>query len=328
MIADAKDLDHGLMHLISSMKFQTVFIMGDHRTGTTILTKILGATGCFNVVTAYDVINFNNLLYHHVNNTLAEDKEKLSTQFAQKGLNQRKIDTINISAETPEEYAFILRNGGYRPQLTPDNVPDLVTLCRKVTFTGSEEKPVLLKNPWDFLNFMFVKEAFPDSLFIFIHRHPVRTINSQVKATRSIFSNRNEYIATIVTWYDQIFNQPIKRRLIKFLFSSRFDLGVRIATRHVCKGITYFLENISKLSSSDYINVRYEDLCASPNQTVMRILDWLNFRDHLKLPYESFIDVRSEPLLPEISRRLKGICQKTKSYLDYFEYNYDKALIG
>ena len=42
--------DEKYMELLSKVKFSPIFIMGDHRSGTTLLYKILAATECFNFV--------------------------------------------------------------------------------------------------------------------------------------------------------------------------------------------------------------------------------------------------------------------------------------
>lgn len=323
---DCQEFDKKWMNMIDGVKVNPVFIMGDHRTGTTILAKLLSATRNFNTVTVYHVINFHRLLHDHVLQVAEKEKNKLAILFEQKGLRHRGIDTIGIDPDTPEEYAFILKKTGYRPQLKPGNFADLLTLCRKVTVTGFPKKAVLLKNPWDFLNFMYVKEAFPNSRFVFIHRHPVRTVNSQLKATRSIFNQRNEYIAMVVRWYERLFHQPIRRCMFQILFSSLFESGLWITTRHIYRANNYFLTNIDKLPNSDFINVRYEDLCATPGKVVDKILNWLQITQCDHIPFDSFISRRLSPLLPDVSRRLEKICKKSENYMKYFGYDCIGAL--
>lgn len=326
MNRERPNLDCLLLPMIRNVPFQTVFIMGDHRSGTTILNEVLGATGCFNVVTAYHVIYFKELLHHYVNHDATDAKKELAQHFEKAGLYQRGIDRVNVSAETPEEYGFILRNAGYRPFLSPGNFNDLVCLCQKISLTEDPGKAVLLKNPWDFANFIYVKKMFPQSRFVFIHRHPIRIINSQLVATRAIFNQRNAYIAIVVRWYDELFRRPIKRRLFSFFFSSHLSLGVRITARHVFRSTNYFIDNVCKLNPCDYINVKYEDLCVAPKTTVEGILDRLDAHPKKSVPYESFINVRGGSLLPEVRERSRWIFRRTMSYLNYFGYTYNECL--
>ena len=51
-----------------------IFILGDQRSGTTLLYKTLTDTGCFNAVRACHIINYDEILSNHVNQT--EDRVK------------------------------------------------------------------------------------------------------------------------------------------------------------------------------------------------------------------------------------------------------------
>ena len=42
--------DQAHLHLLDKVDFSPIFIMGDHRSGTTALYQILVETGCFNYV--------------------------------------------------------------------------------------------------------------------------------------------------------------------------------------------------------------------------------------------------------------------------------------
>ena len=178
----------------------------------------------------------------------------------------------------------------------------------------------MLKNPWDFLNFMYVKEAFPNSKFIFIHRHPLKTINSQLKAMRSLLNIKNEYVALVVNWYNQIFRQPLRLHFARFLFSSHFGLGPKIAIRHVMLATGYFMKHIHSLSQKDYICVRYEDLCKEPSIIIAKILDWLGLKDNSSIEYEPFIDVQASPLLSEVKRNQDLVLARIERYLEFCGY--------
>jgi len=318
------DLDRQYLGLLEDVAFRPVFIMGDHRTGTTILYKILGATDCFNIVTAYHIINYHEIIHHHLNQSTTESQQQLAARFDQDGLRDRVIDRLPVTPDMPEEYGFILGNRGFRHWLKPDNVARLVELCKKIQLVSDSTRPLLLKNPWDFfLNFPYVKEVFPDSRFVFIHRHPIRTINSQLLAIRSALNTQNHYVALIADWYSQIFRQPFRRRFAQALFSSHFDLGLRIVTRHVALGADYFLKHLPRLPQSDYVSVRYEDLCKSPDSVVAKVLDSLGLQEKAAVEYETLIDVRSSPLLPEVKRHRASIFTRMKPYFDYCGYELE-----
>jgi hypothetical protein len=319
-------LDAPYMHMLDDTDVCPIFVMGDHRTGTTILYTLLGATGCFNTLTVYHVLNRHELLHNHAKNITAQRKDDLAEVFRSKGLSNRVLDGIRAGPDMPEEYGYALQVKGPRLWLRPENLHEFTTLGKKVQHISDQTKPLLLKNPWDFfLNFMYVKQAFPRSKFIFIHRNPIRTINSQLSATRSMYNAKNEYIAMVLEPYRRTFERPALLRVVRFLFSSHFDLGYRLVSRHVARAVDYYLRNIGAFPAQDYVSVRYEDLCAQPERTITTILDTLGMKPNTALPYDSLIQVRNGSLLPEVARHQGVIRRRMQPYFDHFGYTLEDA---
>jgi hypothetical protein len=52
--------------------------MGLHRSGTSILYKMLGETGNFTIFTIYHILEYDKLLYYHANNLEEEKKRKIN----------------------------------------------------------------------------------------------------------------------------------------------------------------------------------------------------------------------------------------------------------
>ncbi|NEN93018.1 MAG: sulfotransferase [Okeania sp. SIO3H1] len=61
--------DRPYLDLCSKIDFSPIFIMGEHRSGTTLLYKSLVATECFNCVTAYHIIKYDQILSNYINQT-------------------------------------------------------------------------------------------------------------------------------------------------------------------------------------------------------------------------------------------------------------------
>lgn len=329
MAASRTDVDRDAphRHLLDDVQFHPVFVMGDHRTGTTILYKILGLQQCFNIVTVYHIVKFRELLHHHVHRSVAEARRELAGRLERSGLKDRGYDGIAVDCDTPEEYGFILHDGGYRPQLRPSNVDDLVCLGKKIQVSGDPGRPLLLKNPWDYFeNFLYVKQAFPDSKFIFIHRHPLETINSQLRIIRGLLAARNEYVALVASWYASLFEEPIKLRMARFLFSAHLDLGLRMVTRHVARGARYFVDHVASLPPSDHLSIRYEDLCQDAGGTIGRILDWLGLGRGAGIQDARAVNPRAIPLLPEVHRHRRAIFAKVDAYAELWGYRMEDVL--
>lgn len=315
------DLDEKYLYLLNKVDFTPIFIMGEHRSGTTLLYKTLVETECFNFVKAYHIIKYKKILSNHVNDIENQAYQELDDQLKSLGINDRVIDKLKVTPDFPEEYGFILRNlVGDDSKLTDENLSIFKELCQKVQLTSKQNRPLLLKNPWDFSQFLYIKKSLPNAKIIFIHRHPIHVINSKLKAVRSFLSNWNSYLALISRRYTKIFKNPIKLFFYRMLYSSYFDLGLHRAIKDYLTSTSYFLENIGKLPQTDYISIKYEDLCDRPEETILKVLEFLELEARKNLDYQNLIETRSTNLLPEIEKNYDLICQKLKPYLKYHNY--------
>jgi Sulfotransferase family len=313
--------DESYLNLLEKVDFCPIFIMADHRSGTTLLYQTLVATECFNFIKAYHIIKYDELLSNYINGTENQARREIENILKSLGMKDRVIDNVAVTPDLPEEYGFILKNAGYESYLNSDNISTFTELCRKIQFVSKPDRPLLLKNPWCFPHFMYVKSAFPEAKFIFIHRHPIHVTNSKLKAARSILSAKNEYVALISQQYKQIFDKSVQRFFYQLLYSSYFDLGLRRVTKEAVQSTTYFLENINALPKTDYVSLTYEELCHAPEATIMKILGFLGLEARVTLAYDSLIQPRQLKLLPEVERKYEQIRQKLQPYFAYHDYD-------
>ncbi|MGD1914035.1 MAG: sulfotransferase [Rivularia sp. (in: cyanobacteria)] len=316
-------VDTPYLDLLSKVEFSPIFIMGDHRSGTTLLYKTLVATGCFNFVKAYHIIKYNEILCNHINQTENQSIKELDELFVSQGISDRRIDKVMATPNLAEEYGFILKDvDGKRLWITPENLPLFEQLCRKIQFASDPDKPLLLKNPWDFSQFSYVKSVVPTAKYIFIHRNPIYVINSKLKAARSLFASQNPYTTLVDPWYPQLFKNPLKLFSSRIRNSKYFNLGLRQYIKHSIESTNYFLENIDSLPQKDYVSLRYEDLCEAPEANINRILEFLGLEPRVALEYKKLIQPRPMELLPEVQKNRKQIYQKLQPYFDYHGFDY------
>lgn len=315
------DPDNQYLNKLEGINFQPIFIMGVQRSGTSILYKILTATQLFNQVTAYHLIKYPEILHNHINNKEQNVKKDLADYFKQHSQSDRGIDSLNITPDFPEEYGFLLGQKTEQTRLTPKNFPIFVELCKKIQFISDSKEPLLLKNPWDFSNFTYIKQVFPNAKFIFIHRNPLKTLNSQIKAMRSLLENKSNYMALLSPWYNHIFNNKLRLAYYRFLYSSNTPLRVNSAIKTLTENADYFLKNIEILNEEEYICVRYEDMCKDPEPTISKIIEFLGLKIKSNIPYCDFIKTRETILLKEIQIRKSIIFKKMKAYLFYCGYS-------
>ena len=320
------ELDKKYLDEIENVTFNPIFIMGVQRSGTSILYKILSATSSFNIVTAYHIFKYSELLHNHINNLENKAKNNLADFFKIHFSTDRVIDRMQITPDFAEEYGFILGQKASQPKITPKTLGVFIELCKKIQFISDNDKSILLKNPWDFSNFVYIKKVFPNAKFIFIHRNPIKTLNSQLKAMRALLKQKSPYMALLSPQYNQVFQNKIMLYYYRFLYSSITPIRSITAIRNLAKVTECFLEDISSLNEDDYICIRYEDLCRETDLEIGKILDFLKIKTESKLHYSDFIKPRKTTELKELKIMKKFILKRMKDYLSYCGYTLKDLL--
>jgi len=298
-------------------EFRPVFIMGHHRSGTTILYKLLADTALFNVTTAYHVLNRHRLLTLHSAGEEAQAREELKRLFEARGLRDREFDSIKITPDIPEEYAYALEPPEPRPRLSPQNLDGFQRFCRAVTATQDPLRPLLLKNPFDAGNFLYIQEALPAAVFVYIHRDPVDVVSSQVRAIRSLLEKRNEYVALVVEGYRGLYERPFKLAWRRLLCSHRFPLLVDHVARNVARINDHVLRRGEELGDRCF-NLTYAELCAAPARTISAILEFLGWRDVPERDYAGLMQPRRSDAPREVDARRDRIRARNAEYCRRF----------
>lgn len=309
--------DQRYISQIKNIKFKPIFILGMHRSGTSILYKMLASTGHFNIVTAYHILYYDSLIYNHLKGKEEDVKKRFNQLLRELGQSNRVIDRMKIDANFPEEYGFLL-NRVIPTGINKRNLPLFIEMCKKIQFISDIKKPLLLKNPWDFSNFLFVKEVLPESKFIFIHRHPLKVINSSIKALRSLLEKKSIYSELLSKVTQRIYENPLAFNIARLLLSRKLPLGLFILVEFYSRSTKYFVNNISSLQKEDYIEVKYEKLCEDPDATIKKILDFLGFET--RQSFKGYINPRSLPISKEINKLKRYIYGRMKHYFSYCNY--------
>jgi len=310
-----EELDH--------INFQPVFILGVHRSGTSILYKMLTETGCFNPVTAYHLINYHELLTNYHGKKEQQAKQQLTESLRKDGLMDRGIDRLKITADFAEEYGFLLGTQTRQMRITKKNVVLFTELCKKIQCIAGNEKPILLKNPYDFPNFLYLKEVFPNARFVFIHRHPLKTISSTLNAVRTLLQEKNPYTTRLSRVYDQCYRNPLVLQPLRFLFRFLGECCVVVLIRITKKSTDYYLKNIDKLPKEDYISITYEDFCVHPQETVQKIMETLSLTMVQNIDAAALMKPRNVELDSAVRKLQMSIKKSMKGYFDLFHYTTD-----
>ncbi len=235
---------------LEDIDFQPVFIMGLHRSGTSVLYKMLTSSGCFNPVSVYHLVKYDQLLDDYENKTQDNVKKRLTESFRKKGLDDRGIDKLKVSADFAEEYGFFLDEKSAQTFITKKNVSKFNEMCKKITYISDRKKPILLKNPYDFSNFIYIKKAFPNAKFVFIHRHPFKVLSSLMKATRVLFTDYNYYASQISRIYNKLYENPLSLFFLRNLTSRLSFFGLMLLCYNSSKSTKYYLKNLKTFQTT------------------------------------------------------------------------------
>ncbi len=312
--------DSPYLDRLRDVDFTPVFILGLHRSGTSILYKMMRSTGRFNGVTTYHVTHYNELLRNYIQEQQRQAKQDLNELLQEENYQDRGIDNLEMNADLPLEYAFLLGKNYLFNQLNPDNIDIFVELCKKIQYIGDSTRPLLLKNPWDFANFMFIKQQLPEAKFVFIHRNPLAVINSSIRALRVLVNQETVYSEMISPLASDAVNNPVLSLVGRTLLHPRFPLGLAIVVEHRAAYIRYFLDNIGRLDDDSYVNVRYEDLCSTTEETMASIFDILDMDDVDLKQFNAFIEPRDLSLSDDVARLQGYIEKRFARYRTAFNY--------
>ena len=310
--------DYLLLDKIKDINFTPIFILGLHRSGTSILYKMLGETGKINILTAYHILKYDNLIYNHINNLEEKVKEELNKELKIKGITTRKTDNIAVNSDYAHEYMYIFTKKNLPLKITNKNKLLFDQICRKLKFISKNNNAIILKNPHDLSNFLYIKKLYPNAKFIFIHRNPIDVISSLTRLWKTYLEEKSAYYDIFIKSYSKIFQNPLLLSLLRLYYNSKIPMGIFQNIFSCRKNLNYFLKNIDKLTKDSYISIKYEDLCRNPNNTMSQVLKFLEVKTNID--FSKQIKPRNLKIEPKVLFLKKYIFKKTKSYFIQFNY--------
>jgi hypothetical protein len=317
-IVTERNLDDAYLNRIKDVTFSPVFILGLHRSGTTILYQMLHQTNNFDVLTLYHVLNFDRLLYDSMNNKMEGEKQKINQLLQEKGITDRKTDNIRVTAEYEHEYVYVFSERDYPWRITQNNKELFERLCKKIKYLSGDAKPLLLKNPYDYGNFLCIKKFYPNAKFVFIQRNPLEVISSTMKLWKTRLTVKDEFVSLYSKKSAAMYQNPFLLFGYRFFYTFRFPLGVFEVFRRVKTGTDSYMQNIQQLSSKDYISIRYEDLCERPNESITTVLRFLGMSS--EMDFQESIKPRKLRLEPEVLFLKKFFYRRMRTYFEMFGY--------
>ena len=267
----------------------------------------------------YHLLNYDELIYNHINNLEEKKKKEFDNFLIKKGITNRKTDNIVVSSDYEHEYVYFFSQRNLPMKISEKNKELFENMCKKIKFISENDKPILLKNPYDFPNFLNIKKFFPDAKFVFIHRNPLEVISSTMRLWQTRLNNKDEFAVLYSKQYERAYTNKLSLFLMRLYYVSPFPLGIFEVIWQSRNGTRYYLKNIKYLSEDDYVSLKYEDLCKEPNKIMGKILNFLNLKSDID--FSSYVKPRKLDLIHEINFLKKFIYKIMKSYFRFFSYN-------
>lgn len=295
--------------------------MGLHRSGTTLLYELLGKTGSFNIVTAYHVVHYEELLADYFEGTAQRTRQELNDWCAQR-MATRLIDNVKLNADMPEEYAMILHAQAGTMFLSKKNFPIFDQICRKIQLTSDPALPLLLKNPYDFISFLQIKKMLPEAKFVFILRNPMQILNSQLKALHKNIAVNNPYVGRLSKTYSFLHRIRPLVAVMRWATdpSSTGQLARRFMVYKIKNQMHYYNNHIHLLPRTEYVTLRYEDLCEKPNELINSIFALTGVQPRIAVDFSAHIRPRPFKLLSPLARDEEKIRAGFKDIMSYNGY--------
>ena len=314
--------DNKYLELLDEIELRPVFIMGAARSGTTILYHMLAKTDCFNYVTVYHILKEQELLKNRIQKTEEMARSQIKTLFETAGLTTRLMDHVPVGTDMPEEYGFFLHRRTGPMWLTKKNLPLFIQFCKKIQFLSKPGRPLLLKNPVDCGKFLMLHNTFPEAKFIFIYRHPVHVINSQLKAMQNNWKEGNPYLALLSPKLRRGYKNGLMRAFMRKMLSPNMPVHpmLEVLIWQAVKTERLMLQSLGALPEKTYVSLRYEDFCLDPGAVIHRIFQFLELTPREAIDYEKMVAPRTDRLLPEVEQARKKICRKLKGSMEQQGY--------
>jgi hypothetical protein len=291
-----------------------VFILGMHRSGTTVLYEMLAALGYWNTLWAWHIASYDEIRSGNVEQSVSQ--ARFVQRLADAGMETRGVDSVKASPQTKEEYCFIMDNKGFGNTLSKKGFKQFQEICQTVQSTQPTERPLLLKNPWDFGNAHVIRQLIPTARFVYIHRHPIETVDSMWRFLNGVLLKPNHYMEMLSTRYSDITRSRVKRAALQAFVQRLPGVFVNCLISWFGKSCDGYLKSIDLVPESERIEISYNELCTEPNATMARIRQHFNIVD-IGIDFSEMISPRSAridaPVLaraPKIERRMKAYIVK------------------
>ena len=281
---------------------------------------MLAASGYFNIVTARHVIEFDRL--QRGERSARNSRAHLQSWFDQHNLVDRSVDVVSLGPDTPEEYGFILDKLDAGTRITPRNFFVFQRICEVIQRDCANDRPLLLKNPWDFGNEAVIKSLMPDAKIIHIHRNPFHVLSSLFRLLVQASRRPHPYLCALSRPYQELTESEFLWRLARRFVVDDSTILAKLIIHQVARQANAHLREIGHSSDRTDHVIRFEQLCKRPNEIISEILRYCGAATGKK-DYSRMIQANASNVAPAIKRQRTLVLAKLSTYARSVGYDLE-----
>ena len=245
------------------LRYAPVFIVGNPRSGTTLVYQYLSRSRCFsypsNIISRFYNAPYIGALVHRI----FLDCDNKGEIFGTAMISDQFVSKLGktVGAESPNEFWYFWRRFfkfGEIHKMSERDLEDIdirVFINELAAFESVFDKPVLMKAMIMNWNLEYLISKIPEAIIVFVKRDPLYNMYS-------LYQARNEFFGNINEWYS--FKPP------EYLFLKDKDVYEQLAGQVIFTN--NHLENILSTYSGKIV-IQYEDFCKNPENSLDIILE-------------------------------------------------------
>lgn len=299
-----------------------VFIIGNYRGGTSILFRLLSEST--ELWSMYRESNHVWKKYHENKNDHAEtfvlteqdavnEVKELDSANPEKGFKKLRAffeNHYNYSSYNNYLFGYLSRIRSFRDILTPlYDLMNIVNYFFKSLIT--KDYRIIDKTPPNCFRVSFLAKVFPDAKFIFLTRDPKTNTSSLMNAWR----DKNRFKFRFRKEISEKHGLNIKNYdddVWKFAMPPGWEAYLNKSLAEVCafqaiSAYEYALNDLEKLGSKKFIQIKFEDLLSKPDETIQKICN--------------FTEIDYSPKMKAITKRMPLVNTASKPSKDKEDKN-------
>lgn len=174
-----------------------IFVVGLHRSGTTLLYDLVAAVMNGVVIDAYSATTMDARHPEAWEDT-PELRARFREELDRRGVHDRGVDGRPVDDRLPEEFGWILQRARTWRDPRPDRVALITRIVGRLEEVNGTDRPIVLKDPRSVDITGDLARRFPLAGFVFVRRNLAAVHASQAHGAARIVTTQSPYLAMLL----------------------------------------------------------------------------------------------------------------------------------